>query len=220
MSETPKAFHLTPRIQGYVVEHSSPVDDVQRALIAETEALGFVSIMQISPEQGSFLEQFARAIGARRILEVGTFTGYSALCLARALPAEGKLLCCDVSEEWTAIARRHWERAGLADRIDLRIAPAAETLAALPEDPVWDLAFIDADKGGYRTYYEEILTRLRPNGVILVDNVLWMGTVADPDMEGDDVDAIRGFNDFVVSDPRVEVAMLTIGDGLSLIRKK
>lgn len=220
MSDMPKAFHLTPQIQSYVVDHSTPIDDVQRALIAETEALGFVSIMQISPEQGVFLEQLARALGARRILEVGTFTGYSALCFARALPADGRLLCCDVSEEWTSIGRRHWEKAGLADRIELRLAPAAETLAALPADPVWDLAFIDADKGGYRTYYEEILKRLRPNGVILVDNVLWMGTVADPSMDGDDVAAIREFNDFVASDPRVEVAMLTIGDGLSMIRKK
>jgi len=220
MSDTPKAFHLTPAIQKYVVEHTAPIDDVQRSLIAETETLGFISIMQISPEQGAFMEQLVRLLGARRIIEVGTFTGYSALCFARALPADGKLLCCDVSQEWTAIGRRHWEKAGVASRIDLRIAPAAETLAALPADAVWDMAFIDADKGGYRTYYEEILERLRPNGVILVDNVLWMGTVADPAMEGDDVVAIRAFNDFVASDARVEVVMLTIGDGLSLIRKK
>ncbi len=220
MSDMPKAFHLTPEIQRYVVAHSAPIDDVQRSLIAETEGLGFISIMQISPEQGAFMEQLARMLGARRIIEVGTFTGYSALCFARALPEGGKLLCCDVSEEWTSIARRHWEKAGLTDRIDLRIAPAAETLAALPADPVWDMAFIDADKGGYRTYYEEILKRLRPNGVILVDNVLWMGTVADPAMGGEDVTAIRAFNDFVAADPRVEAVMLTIGDGLSLLRKK
>jgi len=220
MSDIPKAFHLSPEIQRYVVEHSAPLDEVQRSLVAETEALGFVSIMQVAPEQGVFLEQFARAIGARRILEVGTFTGFSALCMARALPADGKLLCCDISEEWTTIGRRHWERAGVAERIELRLAPAAETLASLPPDPVWDLAFIDADKGGYRTYYEEILPRLRPGGVILVDNVLWMGTVADPASDGEDVAAIRAFNDFVVSDPRVDVAMLTIGDGLSMIRKK
>ncbi|HEY2772743.1 MAG TPA: O-methyltransferase [Candidatus Binatia bacterium] len=220
MSETPKAFHLTPRIQKYVVDHSAAVDEVQRSLIAETEGLGFISIMQISPEQGAFMELFARAIGARRIIEVGTFTGYSALCFARALPEGGKLLCCDISEEWTSIGRRHWEKAGVAGRIELKIAPAGETLAALPADPVWDLAFIDADKGGYRTYYEEILERLRPGGVILVDNVLWMGTVADPTMAGEDVEAIRAFNDFVASDSRVEVAMLTIGDGLSMIRKK
>jgi caffeoyl-CoA O-methyltransferase len=220
MSDTPKAFHLTPQIQSYVVAHSAPVDDVQKSLIKETEELGFISIMQISPEQGAFMESFARVIGARRIVEVGTFTGYSALCFARALPPDGKLLCCDISEEWTSIGRRHWEKAGVAGRIDLRLAPAADTLRALPADPVWDLAFIDADKGGYKTYYEEILKRLRPNGVILVDNVLWMGTVADPAMQGEDVEAIRAFNDFVVSDPRVEVVMLTIGDGLSMIRKK
>lgn len=220
MSDMPKAFHLTPQIQRYVVDHSAPVDEVQKTLIAETEALGMISIMQISPEQGAFMEQLARLLGARRIIEVGTFTGYSALCFARALPPDGKLLCCDVSEEWTSIGRRHWEKAGLAGRIDLRLAPAAETLAALPADPVWDMAFIDADKGGYLTYYEEILKRLRPNGVILVDNVLWMGTVADPTMEGEDVEAIRRFNDFVAKDPRVEAVMLTIGDGLTLLRKK
>lgn len=220
MSDMPKAFHLTPEIQRYVVDHSAPIDDVQKSLIEETAALGFISIMQISPEQGAFMEQLARLLGAKRIIEVGTFTGYSALCFARALPKDGRLLACDVSEEWTSIGRRHWEKAGLAGRIDLRIAPAAETLAALPADPVWDMAFIDADKGGYRTYYEEILKRLRPNGVILVDNVLWMGTVADPTMEGEDVEAIRAFNDFVASDPRVEAVMLTIGDGLSLLRKK
>lgn len=220
MSDLPKAFHLTPAIQKYVVEHSAPIDEVQQALIDETAALGFVSIMQISPEQGAFMEQLARLIGAKRIIEVGTFTGYSALCFARALPEDGTLLACDVSDEWTAIGRRHWEKAGLAGRIDLRIAPAAETLAALPADPVWDMAFLDADKGGYRTYYEEILKRLRPNGVILVDNVLWMGTVADPSNDGEDVVAIRAFNDFVAKDLRVEAVMLTIGDGLTLLRKK
>jgi caffeoyl-CoA O-methyltransferase len=220
MSDTPKAFHLTPQIQSYVVVHSAPIDDVQKSLIEETEALGFISIMQISPEQGAFMESLARVMGAKRIVEVGTFTGYSALCFARALPEGGKLLCCDVSEEWTSIGRRHWEKAGVAGKIELRLAPAVETLAALPLDPVIDLAFIDADKGGYRMYYEEIVKRLRPNGVILVDNVLWMGTVADPTMEGDDVQAIRAFNDFVAADPRVEVVMLTIGDGLSMIRKK
>lgn len=220
MSEIPKAFHLTPQIHRYVVDHSTPLDEFQKALIAETEALGFVSIMQIAPEQGVFMEQLARAIGARRAIEVGTFTGYSALCLARGLGPQGRLLCCDISEEWTALGRKYWHKAGVADRIDLRIAPAADTLAALADEPSYDLAFIDADKTGYRLYYEEILRRLRPGGVILVDNVLWMGTVVDPGASGEDIEAIRAFNDFVVADPRVEVAMLTVGDGLSLIRKK
>jgi len=220
LSDIPKAFHLTAQIQRYVADHCTPLDDVQKALIAETEALGFISIMQIASEQGAFMEQFARAIGARRAIEVGTFTGYSALCLARAMGPEGRLLCCDISQEWTAVGRKYWEQAGVADRIDLRIAPAVQTLAALPDDPVYDMAFIDADKTGYLRYYEEIVKRLRPDGVILVDNVLWMGTVADPDSTGEDIDAIRAFNDFVVRDPRVEVAMLTVGDGLSLVRKK
>ncbi|HYC01152.1 MAG TPA: O-methyltransferase [Candidatus Limnocylindrales bacterium] len=216
----PKAFHLTPQIQRYVVEHSKAPDEVQRSLIEETEALGFVSIMQIAPEQGAFMEQLARALGVRHAIEVGTFTGYSALCVARALPEGGKLICCDINEEWTSIGRRHWQRAGVADKIDLRLGPAAETLAALPADAVFDLAFIDADKGGYKTYYEEILKRLKPGGVILVDNVLWMGSVVDPDNTAEDTIAIREFNDFVAGDSRVEVAILTIGDGLSFIRKK
>ncbi len=220
MSDTPKAFHLTPQVHQYVVAHSKPTDQIQRDLIAETEGLGFISIMQISPEQGAFMEQLALAIGARRAIEVGTFTGYSALCVARALPSDGKLICCDISEEWTSIGKRHWQRAGVADRIDLRIGPATETLAALPADPVFDLAFIDADKGGYLAYYELILERLRPNGVILVDNVLWMGSVADPANTGEDTEHIRKFNDHVAADSRVEAAMLTIGDGLTFIRKK
>jgi len=220
VSDIPKAFYLTPQIERYVVDHSAPLDDVQRELIEETQALGFIAIMQIAPEQGVFMEQFARAIGARRVIEVGTFTGFSSLCLARAVGPQGSVLCCDLSEEWTTIGRRYWKRAGVADRIDLRIGPAADTLAALPPDPVYDLGFIDADKVGYRRYYEEILARLRPNGVIFVDNVLWVGTVVDPDTTGEDVEAIRDFNDFVIRDPRVEVAMLTLGDGLSMIRKK
>ena len=136
--------------------------------------------MQVAPEQGAFLTLLTRLVGARRAIEVGTFTGYSSLCIARGLPAGGELLCCDVSEEWTAVARRFWEKAGVADKIELRIAPAAETLRALPAREDWDLAFIDADKPGYPVYYEEILRRLRPGGLILADNVLWMGRVADP----------------------------------------
>ncbi|HYC55991.1 MAG TPA: O-methyltransferase [Candidatus Binatia bacterium] len=220
MSDMPKAFHLTPQIQRYVLDHSKAPDEIQQSLIDETEALGFISIMQIAPEQGAFMEQLARALGVRRAIEVGTFTGYSALCVARALPDDGKLICCDINEEWTSIGMRHWKRAGVANKIDLRLGPGAETLGSLPPDPVFDMAFIDADKGGYRTYYEEILKRLRPGGVILVDNVLWMGSVADPDNTNEDTLAIRAFNDFVASDSRVEVAMLTIGDGLSFIRKK
>jgi caffeoyl-CoA O-methyltransferase len=159
-------------------------------------------------------------VGARRAIEVGTFTGYSSICIARGLPPDGRLLCCDVSEEWTALARRFWEKAGVADRIELRLAPAAETLRALPEDPVFDLAFLDADKPGYPVYYEEILRRLRPGGVILADNVLWMGRVADPAADDPQTAAIRAFNAQVAGDPRVDCVMIPLSDGLTLLRKR
>jgi caffeoyl-CoA O-methyltransferase len=220
MSDQPKSFHLTPEIHTYLIEHGTPPDAVQRELIEETRRLGGISIMQIAPEQGAFMTLLARVMGARRAVEVGTFTGYSALCLARGLADGGKLIACDVSEEWTAIARRYWEKAGVADRIDLRLGPALDTLRALPDAPTLDLAFIDADKPSYPAYYEEILRRLRPGGVILADNVLWMGTVADPSRDDPQTNAIRSFNDMVARDPRVECVMLPISDGLTLIRKK
>lgn len=220
MSQAPKSFHLSPAVHEYLVRHGSPPDAVQQELIEETRRLGGVSLMQIAPEQGAFLTLLTRAIGARRAVEVGTFTGYSALCIARGLPADGRLLCCDVSEEWTGIARRFWEKAGVADRIELRIGPAAETLAALPREPTFDLAFIDADKGGYRVYYEEILARLRPGGLILVDNVLWFGNVANPEAKDDATEHIRAFNAMAAADVRVEVVMLPVGDGLTIARKR
>jgi caffeoyl-CoA O-methyltransferase len=216
----PKSFNLSPEIHAYMTGHSTPIDDVQRDLIAETAELGGISIMQISPEQGSFMTMFTRLVGARDAVEVGTFTGYSSLAVARGLPADGHLLCCDVSDEWTSVARRYWDRAGVADRITLEIGPAAETLAALPAGEQFDLAFIDADKPGYITYYEEILPRLRPNGVILVDNVLFSGGVIDPAVTDDSTEGIRAFNDHVVADERVECVMLAIGDGLTFIRRR
>jgi caffeoyl-CoA O-methyltransferase len=216
----PKSFLLTPELAAYVVEHGSPPDAVQLALIEETRGLGQVAGMQIAPEQGAFLTMLTQLIGARSAVEVGTFTGYSSLCIARGLAAGGKLLCCDISEEWTAMARRAWATAGVADRIELRIAPAAETLRALPEAETIDLAFIDADKPGYPVYYEELLTRLRPNGVLLVDNVLWGGNVVNPDAKDDNTNAIKAFNDMVAADDRVDAVMLPIADGLTLCRKQ
>jgi len=153
-------------------------------------------------------------------VEVGTFTGYSTLAIARGLAEGGRVVACDVSEEWTAIARRFWEKAGVADRIDLRIGPAAETLRALPADPPLDFAFIDADKTGYATYLERILERMRPGGLVAVDNVLWGGSVVDPEAQGDDVKAIRAFNDAVRDDDRVDCVMLPVADGLTLLRKR
>jgi len=220
MADAPKSFFLTKPVHDYLVAHAPPLDDVQRDLIAETEALGGISMMQIAPEQGAFMTLLTRLIGARHAIEVGTFTGYSAISLARGLPDDGTLLCCDVNEEWTAIARKYWERAGVDDKIELRIAPATETLRSLPAGERFDLAFIDADKPSYPIYYEEVLARLRRNGVILVDNTLWGGAVADAKATDDNTKAVRAFNDAVASDERVESTILTVGDGLTLIRKR
>ena len=175
--------------------------------------------MQIAPDQATFLRLLVAAIGATRAIEVGTFTGLSSLAIARGLPKHGHLLCLDVSEEWTAIARRAWAKAGVADRVELRIGPAAETLRALPPSPVLDFAFIDADKKSYPVYWEEIVKRLRPGGLIAADNVLWEGEVVKPEEQGEDVVAIRRFNELVVQDRRVECVMLAIADGLTLARK-
>ena len=219
MSE-PKSFHLGPEIHRYLVAHGTPQDEVLRDLAEETARLGPIAMMQIAPEQGAFMTLLARAIGAKRVVEVGTFTGYSALCIARGLPDDGRLLACDVSEEWTAVARRYWRRAGVADRIELRLGPALETLRALPAEPRFDMGFIDADKPSYPAYYDEILTRLRPGGLILVDNVLWFGRVADPSADDEQTQAIRAFNDKAAADPRVDCVMLPISDGLTILRKR
>jgi caffeoyl-CoA O-methyltransferase len=216
----PKSFLLTHELADYLVGHGTPPDAVQLALIDETRDLGAISGMQVAPEQGAFLTLLTRLIGARSAIEVGTFTGYSSLCIARGLPDDGRLICCDVSEEWTAIARRAWESAGVAAKIDLRIAPGADTLRSLPETETIDLGFIDADKPGYPVYYEEILKRLRPNGVLLVDNVLWGGRVVQGDADDDNTIVIRAFNDMVAADDRVEAVMIPLSDGLTLCRKK
>jgi caffeoyl-CoA O-methyltransferase len=221
MTGDPKSFFLSKPIYDYLVEHGTPPDEVQEWLIEETRTkVPNLSLMQIAPEQGAFMTLVTRAIGVKRAVEVGTFTGYSSLCIAKGMTSGGRLTCCDVSEEWTAIARQAWERAGVADRIELKIAPAIETLRALPTDEPIDLAFIDADKGGYAAYFEELVTRLRPNGVILVDNVLWMGAVVDPKATDVDTKAIRAFNDMVAADDRVDTSMIPLGDGLTLLRKR
>ena len=184
------------------------------------------SVSRAGPRRSSIFfatparSQYRRAIGAKRAVEIGTFTGYSSLCIARGLPDDGKLLCCDVSDEWTQVGRRFWEKAGVAHKIELKIGPAADTLRALPERELFDLAFIDADKVGYPVYYEEILKRLRPNGLILVDNVLWMGAVVNPEAQDPNTVAIRAFNDQVAADPRVDCVMLAVSDGLTILRKR
>jgi caffeoyl-CoA O-methyltransferase len=152
-------------------------------------------------------------------VEIGTFTGSSSLALARGLGPDGRLLCCDVSEEWTSIAREHWEKAGVADRIELRLGPALDTLRSLPADETFDLAFVDADKTGYADYYEELLPRLRPGGLLLVDNTLWSGAVLDEKDDTDDTVAIRELNDRIAADPRVRVVLLPLGDGVTVVQR-
>jgi len=217
---SPKSFLLSQELHDYMLAHSARLDEVQRWLVEETGRLGSVSGMQVAPEQGAFLSILTASLGVRRAVEVGTFTGYSALCIARGLAEGGELLCCDVSEEWTALARQAWQRAGVADRITLRIAPALETLRSLPAEPYLDLAFVDADKPGYRAYAEELIPRLRPGGLLLVDNVLWGGSVLDPESDRRDVEHIRAFNDWLAAEPRVESVLLPIADGLSVARRR
>lgn len=215
-----KFISLDAKLYDYVIAHGHNHDPLLSELAEQTEReLGAVAGMQISPEQGTFMALLAQISGARNAVEVGTFTGYSALCVARALPRDGKLLCCDVNETWTQIAQRYWERAGVRDRITLKLAPALETLRALPAEPSFDFAFIDADKSNYRNYYEEILKRTRTGGIILIDNVLWNGEVLNSSNQSADTRAIRDLNDFVVQDDRVAAVMLPIADGLTLCRK-
>jgi caffeoyl-CoA O-methyltransferase len=207
-------------VAAYALAHTSRPDEVQRSLQAVTaERTGGAVGMQIGHDQAVFMENLVRAMGARRAVEVGVFTGYSSLALARGLGPEGRLLCCDVSEEWTAIAREHWETAGVADRIDLVLAPALETLRALPDEEQFDVAFIDADKESYLAYYEEILPRIRRSGLVLTDNTLWSGRVVDPDAADADTVAIRAYNDALAADDRVRVVILTIGDGVTVAQK-
>ncbi len=209
---------IEPELGSYLASVNSSPSEVQRQLIDRTAELGRRAGMQIAPEQGEFLATLVDLLSPTFAVEVGTFTGYSALSIAGALPPDGSLLCCDVSEEWTAIAKEHWELAGLSGAIDLRIAPASETLADLPADTVIDFAFVDADKAGYVEYYEQILSRLAPKGLICVDNTIWSGSVIDESDTSVDTEAIRAFNRHVADDPRTRQVIVPIGDGLTLIR--
>jgi caffeoyl-CoA O-methyltransferase len=213
-------FTVTDQVRDYAAGHGSwPPGEVVQRLQAKTQALGGVAGMQIGDDQGQLLTMMARLVGARSAVEVGTFTGYSSLCIARGLAPGGSLLCCDISAEWTAMGVGAWQEAGLADRIELRIAPALETLQALPHEAVIDLVFIDADKTGYGAYWDELVPRVRPGGVLLVDNVLWAGRIVDQGDTDDDTAALRTFNDKVAADDRVEVVVLTAFDGLTIARK-
>ncbi len=216
-----RSLTVTDELQDYAVAHGSyPVDAVLRDLRQETLKLGGASGMQIGPDEGQLLTFLARLVGAKNAVEVGTFTGYSSLCIARALPADGKLICCDISDEWTRIGRRAWQRAGVADRIDLRLGPGLDTLRVLPKGADLDFVFIDADKGGYVTYWEQLVPRVRPGGLLLADNVLWSGRIVDEASDDPNTQALQAFNDLVLHDERVEVVVLTAFDGLTLARRK
>jgi len=218
---TGKYLPLDDALYAYVLRHRNVREEepLLQELRRETAALGEIARMQVSAEQGDFLGLLVGLTGARRILEIGTFTGYSTLCMARALPKSGRILCLDVSQEWTDIAQRFWMRAGVADRIELRLGPALESLDMLPENAGFDLVFIDADKEGYDAYFEAVLPRLREGGLMLFDNMLWGGRVARtpiPDASGKAIDAL---NRKLAADRRVENVLLPIADGLQLCRK-
>ena len=215
---TARTLPLDDRLQRYVAAHGVRETTLQRELRRITQRMPRAS-MQIGAVQGALLRVLVRATGARRCLEIGTFTGYSALAVALALPRDGRIVCCDVSEEWTAIARRYWKRAGVAAKVDLRIAPALETLAALLKQGKagkFDFAFIDADKANYANYYERCLKLVRRGGLIAVDNTLWGGSVVDRRNRTVDTRAIRAFNRKLIRDRRVDIALVPVGDGLSL----
>jgi len=219
------AYHrsvLPDAIDAYVRSMGARETDLQRRLREETLRLPQAG-MQIGADEASLLALVVRMIGARRAIEVGTFTGYSALAVASALPTDGHLVCCDVNREWTDVGRRYWREAGVAGRIDLRIAPAAETLQALARDPgpgSFDFVFIDADKSGYDAYYEHALVLLRAGGVIAIDNTLWSGGVADASQTDDDTVALRALNQKIQRDERVDMCLLSVGDGVTFARKR
>jgi caffeoyl-CoA O-methyltransferase len=212
---------VNPAVSEYLLAHCTPADDLLRELAAETrKAFGRAAGMQVSHDEGELLTMLAGLVGARRAVEVGVFTGYSSICIARGMPADGHLLACDVSAEYTSLARRYWKRAGLEDRIELRVAPALDTLRALPADPVLDLAFIDADKVSYPFYYEELVTRMRPGGLMILDNVLYGGRVLEPSPPDSAQAVMSQVNETIVADARVESVMLPVRDGVTLARRR
>ena len=217
-----KSISLTPQLYDYLLAHSLRETDVQRRLREETEARPMAE-MQAPPEEAQFLGLLVELIDARRCLEVGVFTGYSTLAMALALPDDGRIVACDIDEETTAVARRYWREAGVDKRIDLRIGDARETLQGLidgGEAGTYDLAFLDADKTGYADYYEQILILLRPRGLLVIDNVLWNGAVADPAKSNDSTDALRALNKMIHADERVSLSLLPVGDGITLAVKR
>ena len=217
-----RTLNLAPNLYHYLLNHSVREHAALRELREATADMPHAG-MQISPDQGQFMALLARLIGARRTLEIGVFTGYSAMAVALALPPDGGIVACDVSEEWTAVARRHWKKAGVAGKIDLRMAPAVRTLDELIAQNAagtFDFAFIDADKSSYLDYYERCLVLVRRGGLIAIDNTLWSGAVADPANQERDTIAIRKLNDTLHADERIDLSLLSIGDGLTLALKR
>ncbi|MEU4731179.1 O-methyltransferase [Streptomyces sp. NPDC023588] len=211
---------ITDELYRYMLDHNPPLDKIQQELVETTYAtFPDVAGMQSAQEQGPLLAFLVRLTGARHIVEVGTFTGFSSLSMAQALPADGRLITCDVSEEWTAYGREAWRAAGVADRIELRIAPALDTLRAMPAEPHIDMAYIDADKENQIAYWEELVPRMRPGGLIVTDNTLFHGTVLDESATGSAA-GVRAFNDHVSADPRMDSVLLAISDGLTLSRRR
>ncbi len=213
---------VTPQIYQYLLNVSLRESEIMTKLREETMQLE-QSMMQISPEQGQFMQLMVKAIGAKRTIEVGVFTGYSALAVANALPDDGMVIACDVSEEWTSIGQKYWEQAGVSKKIDLRIAPAAKTMQGLIENGEsgkFDFAFIDADKPAYDQYYEQCLILLRPGGLIMLDNTLWSGKVADPNVDDEDTQAIRQLNQKLHGDSRIDLCIIPMSDGITLVRKR
>lgn len=218
-----RTIQVDDRLYQYILDVSAREPEILRRLRDETAQLGGLARMQIAPEQGQFMALLLELMGAHRMLEVGTFTGYSTLACAMALPPDGNIVACDVSREWTDIGQKYWQEAGLADKIELRIAPAADTLQQLLEEGqanAFDAMFIDADKTNYGTYYELGLKLVRPGGLIMIDNVLWGGAVADPSEQDEDTQAIRALNRKLHTDNRVTVSLIPIADGMTLARRR
>jgi caffeoyl-CoA O-methyltransferase len=214
-----KYLQLSPELYEYMLAHGARQDDVLADVERETEALGGIAVMQVGPDEGALLTLLARTVGTRFALEVGTFTGYSAICIGRGLSDGGRLLCCEIDEERAETARRNLERAGLSDRVEVRVGPGIETLKELSGDPPVDFAFVDADKPGYAAYYEELLRVMRPGALLLLDNVLLGGRVLDP---GDDesAQAMDALNKRIADDERVDCAMVGVADGITIVRKR